>query len=412
MPRRYPQPFWREFTQCWYVQVGKKQIRLSPDKDEAFRLYHEIMGRGPGGIPSSPAVSAAHSPLVVEVLDRFLDWCQRTNARRTYEFYRENIQRFASRIPATLAVPDLKPFHVTSAMADFPNWGNNTKHDFIGAVKRALNWAADEELIERNPLARMKKPAREARELAVTPEEYARVLETVEEHRFRDLIEMAWETGARVQELRQIEARFVDLASSRIVLPPSKAKGKKSHRVIYLTGRAGEIAARLVREWTSGALLRNSEGNAWTKDAINCAFCRLQLALGRRAMEELGVEAKIPGRFKAADGISGEQLERARAKHTASVKKARKEEESLARQHGMKYHLGAFRKGYATEALKNGVDTVTVAHLLGHADASMVSRVYAKVQQDPTFMAEAARRAKGTRTDVPPKETGESTPPP
>lgn len=409
MPRRYPQPFWRDFTQCWYVQVGKKQIRLSPDKDEAFRLYHEIMGRGPGGIPSSPAVSVAHSPLVVEVLDRFLDWCQRTNARRTYEFYRENIQRFASRIPATLAVSDLKPFHVTGAMADFPNWGNNTKHDFIGAVKRALNWAADEELIERNPLARMKKPAREARELAVTPEEYARVLETVEEPRFRDLIEMAWETGARVQELRQIEARFVDLASSRIVLPPSKAKGKKSHRVIYLTGRAGEIAARLVREWPSGALLRNSEGNAWTKDAINCAFCRLQLALGRRAMAELGIEAKVPGRFRA-EGIAPEQLERAQARHRAAATKARKEAEALAREHGTKYHLGAFRKGYATEALKNGVDTVTVAHLLGHADASMVSRVYAKVQQDPKFMAEAARRAKGRQADVPPKEAGSPTP--
>jgi integrase len=48
---------------------------------------------------------------------------------------------------------------------------------------------------------------------------------------------------------------------------------------------------------------------------------------------------------------------------------------------------------------QNGVDTVTVAHLLGHADASMVSKVYAKVQQDPRFMAEAARRAKGSRID-------------
>ena len=81
------------------------------------------------------------------------------------------------------------------------------------------------------------------------------------------------------------------------------------------------------------------------------------------------------------------------------MKKARKEEESLAREHGTKYHLGAFRKGYATEALKNGVDTVTVAHLLGHADASMVSRVYAKVQQDPKFMAQAAKRAKGIDAD-------------
>lgn len=405
MPRRYPQPFWREFTSCWYVQVGKKQIRLSPDRDEAFRLYHELMGRGPEDNPSPPAASSLRPPLVVEVLDQFLDWCERTNARRTYEFYRENIQRFAKRIPRELAVGELKPFHVTNALADFPDWGNNTKHDFIGSVKRALNWAADEELIERNPLARIKKPAREAREMAVSPEEYARVIETVEEPRFRDLIEMAWDTGGRVQELRQIEARFVDLQSNRIVLPPSKAKGKKHHRVIYLTERSREIVTRLVREWPSGALLRNSEGNAWTKDAINCAFCRLQLALGRRAMKEMGIEAEVPGRFNAS-GVPAESVDRARAKHRAAVSKARKEAESLAREHGTKFHLGAFRKGYATEALKNGVDTVTVAHLLGHADASMVSRVYAKVQQDPKFMAEAARRAKGARADLPTGETG------
>jgi integrase len=240
---RYPRPFWREFTRCWYVQIGRKQIRLSPDEDEAYRLYHELMGRGPEDCPSPRA--APHAPLVVEVLDQFLDWCERTNARRTYEYYRENLQRFAARIPKDLAVEALRPFHVTKALADFSHWGNNTKNDFIASVKRALNWAADEELIERNPLARMKKPAREARELAVSPEEYARVLEAVEEPRFRDLIELAWETGGRVQELRMLEARFVDLASGRIVLPPSKAKGKKLHRVIYLTDRAGEIASRL-----------------------------------------------------------------------------------------------------------------------------------------------------------------------
>jgi integrase len=59
--------------------------------------------------------------------------------------------------------------------------------------------------------------------------------------------------------------------------------------------------------------------------------------------------------------------------------------------------MGPFRKGFTTEALKNGVDTVTLAHLLGHRDAAMISRVYGRVQQDPTFMAEAARKAKTAR---------------
>lgn len=137
MPRRHPQPFWREFTRSWYIQIGKKQLRLSPDRDEAFRLYHELMRRGPEVPPSPTAASLAPpAPLVVAVLDAFLDWCGRNKVGRTYDFYRENLQRFATRIPATLAVAELKPFHVTGALADFPKWGNNTKHDFIGALKR------------------------------------------------------------------------------------------------------------------------------------------------------------------------------------------------------------------------------------------------------------------------------------
>src|SRR5262249_27305208 len=103
------------------------------------------------GGPPLPARSSAfaHPHPRRGGVDAFLDWSGRNKAPRTYEHYRENIQRFATRIPPSLTVAELKPFHVTRAMADFPGWGNNTKHDFIGALKRALNWAADEEMIER-----------------------------------------------------------------------------------------------------------------------------------------------------------------------------------------------------------------------------------------------------------------------
>ncbi|MEW4569551.1 tyrosine-type recombinase/integrase [Tautonia sp. JC769] len=341
MPRKRPQPFYRRQTRCWYVQLGAKQHRLAPDEAEAWRLYHELMARPPEERAAPPAPAADAPPtLAVAILDAFLEWCKQHKAPRTYAWYRENIQRFVDRIPATLAVAELKPYHVTRAMADFPHWANNTKNDFIGAIKRAFNWAADEELIERSPLARMKKPAREAREMAVSPKQYAAVVEAVREPNFRDLIELSWETGARPQELRRLEARFYDPEAGRVVFPPTQAKGKKYHRVIYLTPRAREVVERLAAKRPHGPLLVNSEGNPWTKDAINCAFCRL--------------EKKI----------------------------------------GTKYHLGAFRKGFATEALKAGVDTVTVAHLMGHRDPGMVSRVYGHVQQDPEHMAAAARRAR------------------
>ena len=41
------EPFWRSDRSCYYVQHGTRQVRLSPDKDEAWRLWHEFMARPP-----------------------------------------------------------------------------------------------------------------------------------------------------------------------------------------------------------------------------------------------------------------------------------------------------------------------------------------------------------------------------
>jgi integrase len=402
----YPKPFYREPLGKWYVQIAKKQIPLGADPKprrdklgkpipprEVVDRYHELMASPPEAAPAArPAPSG--DPLVATVLDEFLDWTSRHKAARTYAWYRENIQRFLDGIPRGLTVGELKPFHVTRAMDRFPDWSNNSKHNFIGAVKRALNWAADEELIDRSPLARVKKPAREAREMAVSPAEYARVLEAIREPNFRDLVELSWETGSRPQELRRILGEYFEPETGRIVFPPKQAKGKKYHRVIYLTPRAREIVARLVAGRPEGTLLVNSEGNPWTKDAINCAFCRLQIELGRRAIEASGIAPPRPAPFEP-EGMPAEGRKQARAEYRAAVRKWHAGTLRLARAHGRKYHLGAFRKGFATEALKAGVDTVTVAHLMGHRDPSMVSKVYGHVQQDPEHMANSMKRAKG-----------------
>jgi integrase len=388
------EPFWRSFCDCWYVHHHGKQVRLSPDKDEAWRLWHELMARPPE--PERTPVPTGPDVQVIEILDAFLDWCQKHKAERTYDWSRENIQRFANALPDGLKVADLKPYHLTRAMEPYAHWANNTKHDFISAVKRAFSWALDEELIEKNPLARVKKPTREAREFAVLPDEYAQVIEAISDPNFRDLIELSWETGMRVQELRKIEARFFDVETSRVVFPPKEAKGKKYYRIIYLTPRAREIIARLAEARPDGPLLVNADGNAWTKDAINCAFCRLQLALGRREMARRGLRAQRPGRFKKR-GVTPERLAEAKAAHRAAVKQWQKDEQRLARELGTKYHLGAFRKGYATEALKAGVDVVGLAHLMGHRDPSMISKVYGQVQHDPEYMASLSRRTKRNR---------------
>ena len=75
MPRRRPAPFWREQTRCWYVQLGKKQIRLSPDEEDAFRLYHELMASPAGGTSRAGGCAYRHDGRVDSSM-RFLDWTQ------------------------------------------------------------------------------------------------------------------------------------------------------------------------------------------------------------------------------------------------------------------------------------------------------------------------------------------------
>ena len=40
---RKPKPYYRKQTGTWYLQLGKRQIRLSKNEEEAFQKYHEIM---------------------------------------------------------------------------------------------------------------------------------------------------------------------------------------------------------------------------------------------------------------------------------------------------------------------------------------------------------------------------------
>ena len=58
-----------------------------------------------------------------------------------------------------------------------------------------------------------------------------------------------------------------------------------------------------------------------------------------------------------------------------------------------RYSLYAIRHSWATHALEAGMDSVTVAVLMGHTDASMLARVYQHLAHNPKFLLEQAQRA-------------------
>ena len=188
-------PFWFTGRICQYVHHGMKKVSLAFDHDEAWRPWHELMERKP---EERAATVIASNLAAVEVADLFLGWAEKNRDRLTYEAYKRRLRNLADSIPPTLGNREPKPDHLTR-VCGAKGWNGTTKSDFIAAVQRAFNWALEEGIAEDHPLPKVKKPARDIRELAIGPALYAEAMGAIKEPNFRLLLEFAWESGVRPQ---------------------------------------------------------------------------------------------------------------------------------------------------------------------------------------------------------------------
>jgi integrase len=213
----YPKPFHRANRGLWYVQIDGKQHNLGPDKDEAFRRYHQLM--------QAPAPVTAM--LVASVIDGFLEWTKQHRAPRTYEWYLDFLQSFIISLPdIELSTDDLKPFHVHRWVDSQKTWGASCKRGAITAVQRAFLWAEKLGHIDKSPIRHVEKPKAERRDNPLSQEDFEELIACVNDQPFRDLLQFCWDTGCRPQEARHIEARHFVPERSTIELPPDEAKGK------------------------------------------------------------------------------------------------------------------------------------------------------------------------------------------
>jgi len=197
------------------------------------------------------------------IIDAFLDWTQKHRSPDTYEWYRYRLQRFVERHP-DLAVASLRPYHV-QRWVDEQSLSTTTKCNYVQSVKRCLRWAATQGYIDSHPIASLEVPAAaEHRETALTQGEFDRLLSYAVSPEFRDLLIVTWETGCRLQELRRVEARHVDLKLQRWVFKTSESKGKRKSRLVYLTDRAAAIVKRRMFAHRTGPIFRNRDGRPWT----------------------------------------------------------------------------------------------------------------------------------------------------
>ncbi len=383
MPK-FPKPFFRTARRAWFVQVAGKQINLGPDRDAAFRRYHELMGR------PKPVAAPVTADTVLSVLDAFLDWCQKHKAGRTYDWYRDYLESFAKTIPPSLTTAQLKPYHVQQWLDANPGWKTG-KRGAVIAVQRAFNWAVRIGLIEANPVRSIEKPKAGRREHVITADQFTTILSLVGDTEFQNLLTTCWETGCRPQEVLSVEARHVDVINACWEFPVNESKGKKHQRIVYLSDAALAITQHLMAAHPEGPLFRNTGGLPWTASSLNCRFARLRLTLGRKKLREQGL---TPPKLKRL--TKAQRCDRATKKaHHQAVIERRRQIAALARQQVPKYSLTTLRHSWCTHALERGVDAVTVAVLMGHRDTTMISRVYSHLMQRRDHLRDAVRKVAG-----------------
>jgi integrase len=317
---REPKPYLRKANQTYYVQLGKKQIPLGTDKAKAWEEYHKVMA-GHRQLP--PSVPAAR------VVNEYLAWASRNREPSTYKWYKGHLESFVRYIGLTLRASDLKPLHVTRWIdSEYSGQSDNTKNAAIRTVKRAFNWARKQGIIPASPVADVEMPTPTPRETYITQEQFDALLPLVKDRAFREFLTILWETGCRPQEARIVEASNFIEARGVWSFERKKSKGRRRRRIVYLSPKALSITKRLAAKYPTGPILRNKLGRPWTKNALMHRFYRLRQ------------EVDFP------------------------------------------VHAYAFRHGFATAALKRGVDPLRVALLLGHKDTRMLEWVYQHVDEN------------------------------
>ena len=329
MPRPNKIWYWKSRKE-WCVKINGVRHRLGPDKKEAQKRFHQLMGQ------DEPQYIATDS--VAVVLDAFITWCHENRAAKTTQRYQDFCQQFVDK-HGRMKVAELNTGHVTSWLNEKDTWNSTTKHNAITALQRAFNWGVKNHGLRFNPIKGMEKPKPQRRTGIVTPEEFEEILSHYAEGDcFRDLITVSYDSGSRPQEIKLLEARHVDFEKQRAVIGADDgAKGGITRAIYFPTDRSMEIIRRLADAHPSGLMFRTTKGTPWNGANVRCRFQRLQPKVGKRFTHYM-------------------------LRHT-----------------------------FVTRKLASGVDSHVVAKLAGHQNTAMLDKHYSHIADDYQFMLEQAK---------------------
>ncbi len=228
-----------------------------------------------------------------------------------------------------IKTPDIRAY-----LASNKSWQVGTIDRKLSVLKSFFGWLVDEELLLRNPSAKIKAPKKPKRlPKALSVEELEIVRESCETYRERALVEVMYSTGCRLSEVANLKISDIDYQekSARIV-----GKGNKE-RTVYFTFKALHHLHKYLNTRKEPL-----EGNS------DFMFIRER---------------------RTFDKLTGRSIQRA----------INKIEERANLSKNLTPHV--FRHTKATLMMENGADIADVQKILGHEDPS-TTLVYSNISEE------------------------------
>lgn len=240
-------------------------------------------------------------------------------------------------------VIDCKPYEIEDWLSAQPGIKSDwTRSRWIASICGVFNAAARLGVVDRNPFQGVARTrGGEGRDL--TEEEFQKAYKRATPA-FRRFMMFLRQTGARPGEAKRLTTRHVDIENRVCILAEHKTAKKTGRpRRIYLNEVAAEILAPLLDQAApDNVLFRNSLGRAWRSNSLEKNWRKLRLRAN------LPKDAKLYG----------------------------------------------CRHMFGTNAILNGVDTMTAATLLGHSGLATVTR-YVHLADKAEHLRAAVNKATG-----------------
>ncbi|MCD0166355.1 tyrosine-type recombinase/integrase [Deinococcus sp. 12RED42] len=265
-------------------------------------------------------------------------------AKTTLHFYRttqRSLQRYAD---ATGALPESPAAVTVTHLRAFLIWLEDQGlapggiHAYVRGLKALCGWTHQEELLPRNPAARLERPTLPRRRLpTMTPEAVGRLLAAASatDQPVRDtaVVLALFDTGIRLAEL--IGLTLDDLQPERGLLRVI-GKGDKERSVPIGSRALGAVTSYVRRE----------------RRARHAGVRHLFLSRLGQPLTRSGISIRL-SRLSEAAGFAREMT----TPHT-------------------------FRRGFAVEFLRNGGDVFTLQQILGHSSLEMTRKYVTFLDED------------------------------